>query len=140
MGEARKVMDQLTEALNRQDFDAVAKMYSPDALGISPLGEFKGGDQIAEFFRGYYTAFPDAEIRTQYRHESGNTAVDESMFVGTNTGPLKAPNGDEMPATGKSISLWGCDIAEVEDGKITSHRFYYDTMSMLAQLGMAPPS
>jgi hypothetical protein len=31
-----------------------------------------------------------------------------------------------------------CDVAEVEGGLITSHRFYFDQMDFLGQLGLLP--
>jgi hypothetical protein len=31
-----------------------------------------------------------------------------------------------------------CDVATVEEGVVTSHRFYFDSMEFLGQLGLAP--
>jgi ketosteroid isomerase-like protein len=43
-----------------------------------------------------------------------------------------------MSATGNRVRLRSCDAATVEDGLVTSHRFYYDQMEFLRQLGLTP--
>ncbi len=69
-------------------------------------------------------------------YEAGDTAIDEGYLVGTNTGPLALPDGASMPATGSSVRLRSCDIATVEGGVVRSHRFYFDQMEFLGQLGI----
>ena len=36
MGEAREVMDRMTEAAFRKDIDAVAQLYAPDVVAVTP--------------------------------------------------------------------------------------------------------
>ena len=139
MGEARNILDQATEASFRQDWAAAEKFYAPDAIGVTPdQGELKGGAEIMRWLKEFFDAFPDAQYQPEHKHESGNTAIDEGWFVGTNTGELILPTGDKLPATGKRVRVRGADMATVENGMITSHRFYYDQMDFLGQLGMAP--
>lgn len=45
------------------------------------------------------------------------------------------PTGETLQATGKSVRLRICDIATVEGGRIISHRFYFDQVEFLTQLG-----
>ena len=70
--------------------------------------------------------------------EIGDTAIDEGYFIGTNSGPLPMPDGQSIPATGKKIRIRGCDLATVQGGVVTRHRFYFDQMDFLQQLGLAP--
>ena len=70
--------------------------------------------------------------------ESGDTAIDEGYFVGTNTAPLSLPTGESVPATGKAVRLRVCDIATVQNGVIINHRLYFDQMDLLGQLGLLP--
>jgi ketosteroid isomerase-like protein len=44
----------------------------------------------------------------------------------------------EIPATGKSLDFRFSAIFQVENGKITSIRLYYDQLEILTQLGLAP--
>jgi hypothetical protein len=36
------------------------------------------------------------------------------------------------------VRIRSCDAVTVEGGLVTSHRFYYDQMDFLGQLGLAP--
>jgi hypothetical protein len=65
-------------------------------------------------------------------------AIDEGYFIGANTGDLRMPGGESMPATGRQIQVRDCDVVVVEDGLIREHRFYYDQMEFLGQLGLLP--
>lgn len=137
MGQAREVMDRLTDAIFSRDWEAVAGLYAPEGVAVTPdQGEVQGNRAIAEWSREFLEAFPDARYESVYAHESGETAIDEGYMTGTNTGPLVSPTGETLPATGRSVRLRACDIATVENGAITSHRFYFDQMEFLGQLGL----
>lgn len=139
MGEAREVMNRITAALDAQDFEAAAECYATDAVAETPdQGQIRGREAIAEYFRQLTDAFPDVRYEPQHGHESANVAIDEGYVVGTQTGPLPLPSGESVPATGKQIRVRSCDIISVEDGLVTSHRFYFDQMEFLGQLGLLP--
>lgn len=137
MGEAREIMDRVTQAIFSKDMKAAAKLYASDAVALTPdRGEVRGNDNIVAWASELFDAFPDARYEMLNTYEAGNTAIDEGYFEGTHTGPLHDPAGGEIPATGKSVRLLTCDIATVENELITSHHFYYDQMAFMAQLGL----
>ena len=139
MGEARDVMNRVTEAVVSKDLEALSQLYAPNAVAESPdLGTISGRDQIVAWLSEFVAAFPDASFETAREHECGDTAINEGYFVGTNTGPLAMPNGENIPATGRRVLMRACDAATVEDGVVTSHRFYFDQLDFLGQLGLAP--
>jgi ketosteroid isomerase-like protein len=139
MGEARDAMDRTTEAITGGNLEELRKCYADDATAVTPdQGELNGADAIVNWARQFVEAIPDATYEPLYGHEAGDTAIDEGYFVGTNTGPLQLPTGETLPATGKRIRVRGCDVATVRNGRITSHRFYFDQMEFLGQLGLAP--
>ena len=140
MGEARDVMDRLTTAVSEtKDFQAAAECYSTDAVAVTPdQGELSGRDAIAEYLSQLTDSFSDLRYEYVAKHESGNVAIDEGYVVGTNTGPLPMPSGETVPATGKQIRVRSCDVVTVEDGMVTNHRFYFDQMEFLNQLGLLP--
>ncbi len=138
MGQAREVMDRLTEAMIRKDLDAVREVYAPDAVGESPdAGTLQGAEAIAGYLAGFTEAFPDFTYELSHGHECGETAIDEGHWIGTNTGPLPMPDGATVPATGRGVRVRSCDVMTVRDGRAVSHRFYYDQMELLEQLGLA---
>ncbi|HEV3486695.1 MAG TPA: ester cyclase [Vicinamibacterales bacterium] len=137
MSEAREVMDRVTAAVMSGDSDALKALYAPDAVAETPdQGTIRGRDQIAAYMGEFATAFPDASWEELYKHETSDTAIDEGYFVGTNTGPMTGPNGETIPATGRRVRARECDVATVENGVITSHRFYFDMQDWLTQIGL----
>ena len=44
-----------------------------------------------------------------------------------------------VPATGKSVRVWGFVRDRFRDGKITHTRILMDTLGMMMQLGVVPP-
>jgi hypothetical protein len=47
-----------------------------------------------------------------------------------------SPSMGSIPATGRTVTLKLCDVTEFRDGKVKSQRSYFDTASMMAQLGL----
>ena len=139
MGEAREVMDRLTDAVMGGNAEAMLEVYADDATLVTPdQGEITGADAIGEYHRQFSQAFPDAGWEPIAKHEVDNTAIDEGYFTGTHTGPLALPDGGTLDPTGKRVRVRECDVATVESGRIKSHRFYFDQMEFLEQLGLAP--
>ncbi len=139
MGQARDVMDRLTTAMDEKDKETLGRCYAADAVAFTPdQGELRGRDAITGYLFEFWEAMPDVHYEHTARHESGDVAIDEGIIIGTNTGPLRQPSGDSMPATGKQLRVRSCDIAAVKDGEITEHRFYFDQVEFLSQLGLMP--
>ena len=137
-GEARRVFDRMTEAVVNHDLEALAGLYAADAVATTPEGEIRGRDAIVAYLKQYLDAFPDLTWEPLHSVESGNTAVDEGFIVGTHTQPLTMPGGETVPPSGRKVRFRECDAVTVENGLITSHRFYYDQMEVLGQLGLLP--
>lgn len=142
MGQARKVMDQLTaDAIEKHDLKSAMQHYAENAVVTSPdAGEVRGRDRISDYWRTFIESFPDSRFEPLDKIESGNRAIDEGWFIGTNTKPLHLPTGETVPATGKEVRVRSCDVATVEKGKITEHHLYFDQMEFMSQLGLAPQS
>ncbi|MCX4907869.1 ester cyclase [Streptomyces sp. NBC_00878] len=141
MGQAREVMDRLTEALTTTpDIKAVGELFAADAVAVTPdEGEIHGRDNIVEYWKHMTEAVPEATFEAVYSCEVGDTAIDEGYFSGKNTGPLVLPSGESLPATQKEIRIRGVDFATIDaDGRIASYRLYFDQMDFLGQLGLLP--
>jgi len=138
MGQAREVMDRFTDAVTAHpDLKVVAELYAEDAVAVTPdEGEIRGRDHIVEYWRQMTEAVPGATFETLHAYEAGDTAIDEGVYHGRNTGPLQLPTGETLPATQKEVRIRGVDIATVKDGRIVDYRLYFDEMDFLAQLGL----
>ncbi len=60
---------------------------------------------------------------------SGDLVVAEVRWRGTHTGPLATPDG-EVPATGRSIDLWGSNWSVWADGRMTHQRNHIDVLDV----------
>ena len=139
MGEARDVLDRVTEAVTSGDEERLKSLYAENASIETPdQGTLSGRDAIVGWLGAFSKAFPDVSWEPLHEHEAGNTAIDEGYVVGTHTGPLESPTGESIPPTGKRVRVRSVDLATVENGSVTSHRFYFDQMEFLGQLGLAP--
>ncbi|MER5941785.1 SgcJ/EcaC family oxidoreductase [Streptomyces sp. NPDC001928] len=140
MGQAREVMDRLTAAITTADSTTIAELYAKDAVAVTPDGgELHGRDDIAEYWRQMTQAVPDGTYESVHAYEVGNTAIDEGVFSGRNTGPIQLPTGEMLPPTQKEIRIRGVDFATVDaDGRIVDYRLYFDEMEFMGQLGLLP--
>lgn len=137
MGEARELLDRMTDAVFRADAETLADCYAENAVAVTPdYGEVKGRQAIVDYFRPFFEAFSDIRWEEIQRHECGDVAIDEGYFTGTHTAPLANPGGDPIPATGKRVRLRECDVATASGGRIISHHMYFDQMDLLSQLGV----
>jgi ketosteroid isomerase-like protein len=141
MGKPREIMDQLTTAMVEQrSLDALTSHYTDDAVLQTPdAGEIRGGDRIADYWRPFLEAFPDAQYEVLRKHEAGDCAIDEGWLVGTHSGPFRLPTGQVIDPTGRPVRIRECDVATVVGDKIREHHMYFDQMEFLGQIGITPP-
>jgi steroid delta-isomerase-like uncharacterized protein len=103
-----------------------------------PLGATLPGAEGYKQFVGFFAeAFPDSRKEVTNVFATEDQLVIEYTGRGTNTGPLHLPTGD-IPATGRWAEGRLCDVIQIRNGKIVSYHTYYDTMTLLQQLGLAP--
>ena len=128
------IVRELYAAWNKKDMDRVASLATADARVTSvPSGMKMGFREDAE---AWARAFPDGEIQAVNIVAQGDYVIVECVGRGTHNGTLKSPAGD-IPATGRRVELPFVDCHRLRNGKITESRIYFDTGSMMAQLGLS---
>jgi steroid delta-isomerase-like uncharacterized protein len=132
---ARKLYDHW----NAREFDAVAELMADDGeiVLVGSDTRFRGRDGSLEFSHMWADGFPDGKVTIDRTIASGDNVVVEYTGTGTQTGTLRGPGGD-IPATGRSVTLHLCDVHEIRDGKIRKVSSYFDSASLLEQLGVMP--
>jgi steroid delta-isomerase-like uncharacterized protein len=138
MATNKELLEHYVELYNAGDLDACMELYAEDASQRMHDGVFEGIDAIAERLARDLTAFPDAKYVVESFFAEGDKFGDEWTFTGTNTGPLRLPDGSEIPPTGKPVEIRGMEYVEVRDGKIVVDNLYYDFLAAVAQLGLVP--
>jgi steroid delta-isomerase-like uncharacterized protein len=128
------------ELFNQHRIDEWLKDYTDDAELVTPLaGRIKGRDAIRAYFVLMYESYPDIKVTAQRIFNEGNVIVLEYVVTATNTGPLRLPTGDVLPATNKKIEVPAVDVATNDaNGRVTSIHQYWDAAGALQQLGLMP--
>ena len=137
--EAIRLAREGIEAFSAGDWDRQRALSAPDAVYFEPATG-RRVDGIDEFIRvgqAWKAAFPDARGTVTNALASGDTAVLEIAWEGSQTGDLETPGG-KIPATGRRVAFPAVQVVEVAGGKIRETRHYFDLMGMLQQLGVVP--
>ena len=134
----KELLERYVELYNAGQIDACMQFYADDASQRMHDGVFEGIEAIRERLARDLTAFPDARYVVDSFFGEGDKFADEWTLTGTNTGPLRLPDGTEIPPTGRPVEIKGMEYVEVRDGKIVVDNLYYDFMAAVAQLGLIP--
>lgn len=137
MADNANLARRMHEAFNERNFDEIAEATAPDATLtiVGPGDTFEGVEGSRAYNTMWVDGFPDGKVTVDRVIESGDYVVVEFTGHGTHTGTLATSMG-EIPATGRSVTLQFCDVIEFKNGKLQSQKTYFDTGSMMAQLGL----
>ncbi len=132
-----EIARRLYEHWNAREFERVAELIADDGeiVLVGSGTRFRGPQGSIEFSRMWADGFPDGNVTIDRVIASGDTVVLEFTGIGTQTGTLRGPGGD-IPATGRSVTLNLCDVHDIHDGKIQKISSYFDSASLLQQLGV----
>lgn len=125
-------------AFNGRDLHEAVRHFRPDteytdhARGLTT----KGPAEFIDWMQGWIDAFPDATVEEARYIDSGDHCVATFQGRGTNNGSM-----GNLPPTGHRMDIGMCEVLRFDSsGRIASGDIYYDTMSMMVQLGhMQPP-
>jgi steroid delta-isomerase-like uncharacterized protein len=127
------------EAFSQNDRERFRATMTADAVYDEKATgrRVEGVDQVVELSWGWRQAFPDVRGTVTGGLGSGDTAVIEITWEGTQTGPLAMPGG-ELPASGKRFRVQGVQVVQGSGGKLREVRHYFDLLTMLQQIGAMP--
>jgi steroid delta-isomerase-like uncharacterized protein len=130
---------QLYQDWNKREFDHFASLFasSGEIVLVGSGTRFRGQKGAKEFANMWADGFPDGKVKIDKLIAADTSVVVQYTGKGTHTGTLAAPAGD-IPATGRSVTLELCDVIQFRDGKIKSLSSYFDSASLLMQLGVLP--
>jgi steroid delta-isomerase-like uncharacterized protein len=127
----------LYDAFNNRDFDLLSESVAAEGT-ITMIGSgqtFRGPDGAREYNTMWADAFPDGMITVDRIVAQDDYVVVEFTGRGTHTGTLATPAG-HIPATGRSVTLQLVDVLEFAEGKVLAQRSYFDSGSLMAQVGI----
>jgi predicted ester cyclase len=130
----------MEEAFNTSDWATYSAAMTHDTVLESPRIQARGPEEIMEYVKGTKEGYPDIRATATNVLVCGNTLVRELKWEGTNTGPMKTPQGT-IPPTNRRITFKGVALLEVSnDGRVVAFREYYDRAAIMAQLGSNAPA
>ena len=133
---SRRLVQAGADAWNAHDRPAFLGLYDADCELVTPAMHGKGHDAVGHFWDETMRAFPDSRLVDVRLTSAGEKVFEEGVVVGTNTGPVRAPDGSTIPPTGRSVSLPFAAVHHVVDDLIVSSRFYWDELAVVGQMGL----
>jgi steroid delta-isomerase-like uncharacterized protein len=122
------------ESENVHDFDVTIGTFSHPRYEIIATGEVYDGEQeVRRYFAETRAAFPDQRNELVAMHHSDEAVIVEFILRGTHRGPLRG-----VPPTGKEFTIRAVALFLFDDSRIVCERVYFDSLSVLAQLGLVP--
>lgn len=117
--------------------EQAAAYFAPD-IGYTDAARsltLTGKAEATGWLTGWKLAFPDARVVAATYLDAGEWTIARFQGQGLNDGPL----GD-LPATGKQLDLAFCELLRWRDDLVVEGAMYYDTASMMTQLGHLNPA
>ena len=132
MANAGELLDKWVSTFNESKWDEAEQLWAANGVGEEiGMGRSFNPREGTQNAKDWRAAFQDAHGALQNRVVSGNQAVGEILWTGTNTGSL---NG--MPPTNKRVQVQAVVVLTEEGGKIARARHYIDVAGLLTQLGV----
>ena len=136
-----ELMQTLDDAWNAQDMNTFSARHKDDVVVRWPGKEPTHGvtnhrEESLEFFK----TFPDQRVHNRpYKtlFASGNWTCSIARFTGTMKGPMKGPDGKDIPPTNKSFDVDFCTVARWDDGQIVEENLFYDLVTFTQQIGLS---
>lgn len=136
-----ELMQTLDDAWNSQDWDTFCKRHAESCAVYWPgrkeptHGRDAHKAESVEFFK----TFPDNHVGNRPYETlfgQGDWTCSVAKFTGTMRGPMKTPDGREIPPTNRSFEVEFCTVAHWQNGEIIEEKLFYDEMDMLRQIGI----
>lgn len=124
------------EVINRGQIDRAVEFFWEDVVEQVPFpGQGPGVEGVKDVIRAFRSGFPDLVFSVLEQVAEGEKVVSRFEWTGTHQGEFSG-----VPATGKSVRVWGIVIDRFEAGRIKDTRIIMDTMGLMTQLGVIPAS
>jgi steroid delta-isomerase-like uncharacterized protein len=132
--DARRFYEHLNRALKSGDLAELDQVIAPDAVDHNPVPGMKQGlEGIKAAFGEVRVAFPDLVVTVEDAIAEGDKAACRLSQRATHRGTFQG-----VPATGKQVTQTGIDILRFADGKLVERWGEFDSLGLLAQIGLVP--
>jgi steroid delta-isomerase-like uncharacterized protein len=137
------------DKMNLEQNKAIVRTYMDEIMNkgnMTAMDSYLSGDVMFNNARGFQqrfpairqgilSAFPDHHLTIQDQVAEGDKVVTRVTFRGTHQGPF---NG--IAPTGKQVEWSGMAMDRIVDGKVVEMWHMQNTMTLMQQIGGAPPA
>jgi steroid delta-isomerase-like uncharacterized protein len=128
-----KLVREHVEAENAGDYEAaLATFKHPRYEYVATDEVYDGPEEVMAHWQELHRAFPDQEVEIVRLRRADDVVLMEAVARATHTGPLRG-----LPPTGRGFELPLMAIFVFEGDALIGERVYYDTATLLQQLGIA---
>ena len=121
----------IEETINHGQIDSAAQFVWEDVVEQVPFpGQGPGLEGLKNVLRGMRRAFPDLYFSVEEQIAEGEKVLTRFEWSGTHESDFLG-----VPATGRSVKVWGMVIDRLEDGRIKETRIIMDIFGLMMQLG-----
>lgn len=131
-----RIAQEAFDAWNAHDPKRVVALHDEQFVMESDTlpAPMRGQEAERHFVEMYLQAFPDLHFTVEQVLASGDYVVTRWHAIGTHRGELMG-----IPATNRrGEGIHGCTVIEVKNGKIVREWLYWDSATLLRQLGVLP--
>jgi steroid delta-isomerase-like uncharacterized protein len=120
---------------NRLDFDATIATFDHPRYELIGTGQvFDGEEEVRGYYAASRAAFPDQRNEIHSLRHADDAIVVEFDLLGTHLGAFAG-----FAPTGKTFRCRMAAVFEFDGDRITCERIYFDSATILRQLGLAAP-
>ncbi len=142
MSQVKEVAKRWIDAINAHDPSAIQSLLDDEFVWELGGSSTTGASASADAWRMWFVGFPDFSFETVRVVSEGDLVVSQVRMRGTHTGDFQFRGTDSLakalPPTGRAFDLPGCAVHQVRAGKIVHLWAYWDTATLLKQLGLFP--
>src|SRR5882757_7614339 len=118
---------------NDADYEtALATFQHPRYEYVATDEVYDGAEEVMAHWREFDRAFPDQQIEIVKLHTADDAVLMEAIARGTHSGSFRG-----LPPTGRRFEQQFLAIFVFEGDALVCERVYYDTITVLQQLGIA---
>src|SRR2546422_919842 len=128
-----QVVREHMESENQHDFETTLGTFEHPRYELIPNGEvIDGTAEVSHYYEETRSAFPDQRNELIALHHTDDAVIVEFDLLGTHRGTYRG-----LPPTGRAFRCRMAAIFEFEGEAIVCERVYFDSATILRQLGIA---
>lgn len=121
------------EVLSTERLETAEELLTDDVRVVAPGSDVQGISALKEMLSAAGAAFPHRGVYLEEPIEDGDKIACVFRLVMDHVGEYQG-----LPPTGKTVDITGIDVFTFVDDRISEIRVFYDSMSVMAQLGVGP--